>query len=731
MKPTIRHAIIALAFCLFWSGATQCRAQTVVEKAKRATALVSVLDGYSFGSAFCIDASGLFVTNEHVVRGVRNEKQMVLVLNSGTDGEKKYPARVLRVDEETDLALLKIESDAPLPTLELGSSDKLFETMPVAALGFPFGDELALEPGASPNVTVNVGRITALRRAKGRLREIQTDAAVNPGNSGGPLIDDEGRVIGVVYASIEGAAGLHFAIPVSLVRELLEKPALLFTPPIIRFEERTKIQEFRIQLTSFRPTTAPYAVEMKIGFGDDARTVQAAPEGKDVFVVRAAPILVPREPEIKTIPYKITVRQNNRVVAEQTGAMTMTAPPKVASPKPNAPTGDDWLGVPNVAGAPNAPMAGVEVEVSGRDVLQPPRTVKDATVYKVSVEAKNIVPEMLWSKDGRFLYLLESTGALRKISVPEWKEEKVLQTRQVGRYLAQSAQGLLVGLPAVGKIWVVDPDSLAVKKQIPMPTFSALTAAPSSDYAYAILQSGSGYDLAVIDVAKGEVVKTYNAREVQREQGEQIKKNPRSVVLVNFGHVKMTPDGTYLFVESFECLHRFRVEGANLLYEEIGARIGSNVRTIEVSPDSRYVAMPSGGGNGSGYGTFIYRIGDLSQPAVTVAGGAYPQTLAFDKAAGLLYTQNHSKQLLVFTPGGLLQADYTFASASGMDNGTQHIVAHPDGYRLLVLTGKDLFWVELPGAPPAPPPTFAPPTVPDVPANKNRGRGFGGFGSTR
>ena len=166
------------------------------------------------GSGFIVSKDGLILTNNHVVDGV--DKITVSVLLK--DGEKKtYPATIKGNDPAYDLALLKIEPDSDLPTLELGDSDVLEVGEWVVAIGNPYGFEHS----------VTAGVISAKNRGI-HTQEInfddflQTDAAINPGNSGGPLLDMEGKVIGINTAIVPYAQGMGFAIPVNKAKEIMK-----------------------------------------------------------------------------------------------------------------------------------------------------------------------------------------------------------------------------------------------------------------------------------------------------------------------------------------------------------------------------------------------------------------------------------------------------------------------------------------------------------------------------
>ena len=175
----------------------------------------------SMGSGVIVDATGLVVTNEHVVRDA--EKVTVTL----TDG-RQVPAKVLGGSATYDLAVLKIAADR-LPTAPLGDSDGLVVGEWAIAIGNPFG---YLITDSQPTVTAGV--VSATRRdikseatGSGVYKNmIQTDAAINPGNSGGPLVNGDGEVIGIntfIFTQGGGSLGIGFAIPVNLVKRVLDE----------------------------------------------------------------------------------------------------------------------------------------------------------------------------------------------------------------------------------------------------------------------------------------------------------------------------------------------------------------------------------------------------------------------------------------------------------------------------------------------------------------------------
>jgi serine protease Do len=161
----------------------------------------------SLGSGVIVDKRGYILTNNHVVE----QATKIQVQLSGST-QTKYTAKVIGVDEDTDLAVIKIEANKDLPTAKLGNSDGVQVGDWVLAIGSPFGLQ----------ATVTAGIISAKDRSgiggAGHQfqRFLQTDAAINPGNSGGPLVDLAGEVVGINTAIITGSRGYEgvgFALP--------------------------------------------------------------------------------------------------------------------------------------------------------------------------------------------------------------------------------------------------------------------------------------------------------------------------------------------------------------------------------------------------------------------------------------------------------------------------------------------------------------------------------------
>ena len=176
----------------------------------------------SLGSGFVIDKSGHILTNAHVVVGASK-------VDIGFSNGSSYPATVVGIDRSTDVAVLKVDvPQGALTPLPLGDSSKVQVGSPVVAIGNPLGEDR----------TVTAGIVSAVQRDISSLQPgiqipgaIQTDAAINHGNSGGPLINDQGEVIGINSQILSdnpanpesGSIGIGFAIPINLAKNIAQQ----------------------------------------------------------------------------------------------------------------------------------------------------------------------------------------------------------------------------------------------------------------------------------------------------------------------------------------------------------------------------------------------------------------------------------------------------------------------------------------------------------------------------
>lgn len=170
----------------------------------------------SLGSGFFISNDGYIVTNYHVIENADTIKvNFDAEPKNGGNSESSYDAEVIGTDKQTDLALLKIKVEKPVPFITFGNSDELEVGEWVVAIGNPFGLDHSVTAGILSAKFRNID-------SSSLVRFLQTDASINPGNSGGPLLNMKGEVIGINTAIVEQGQGIGFAIPSTLAKKVID-----------------------------------------------------------------------------------------------------------------------------------------------------------------------------------------------------------------------------------------------------------------------------------------------------------------------------------------------------------------------------------------------------------------------------------------------------------------------------------------------------------------------------
>jgi serine protease Do len=174
----------------------------------------------ALGSGFIVDGRGYIITNNHVVD--KADKIYVRLSSDPDDaGDPGRPATVIGVDKDTDIAVIKIDTKEPLPTIKLGNSDGAQVGDWVLAIGSPFSLSKTVTAGiiSAKNRSIEEASANGVSQTQFQ-RFIQTDAAINPGNSGGPLVDMAGQVVGMntaIYTQSMGSQGVGFAMPANII----------------------------------------------------------------------------------------------------------------------------------------------------------------------------------------------------------------------------------------------------------------------------------------------------------------------------------------------------------------------------------------------------------------------------------------------------------------------------------------------------------------------------------
>ncbi len=291
------------------------------------------------GSGFIIDPAGYIVTNNHVVKGADN---ITVTLNDGT----VIPAKVVGTDEKTDLALLKIDTDKKLTTVEWGDSDAAQVGDWVVAVGNPFG--------LGGSVTAGIVSARGRDLHSGPFDDfLQIDAPINRGNSGGPSFDTSGKVIGInsaIYSPSGGSVGIGFAIPSNLAKTVIAQ---------IRDHGSVQRGWLGVQIQSVTPEMAE-ALGLDKARGalvadvqDDSPALKAGLhqgdvittyDGKPVAQLSDLPRLVADTTAGKTVPVEVLRNGKSETVSVEIAKLPASQE-KVASAEENGPAVDDQLGL--------------------------------------------------------------------------------------------------------------------------------------------------------------------------------------------------------------------------------------------------------------------------------------------------------------------------------------------------------------------------------------------------
>jgi S1-C subfamily serine protease len=215
---------LSIAFILHAPGVSHADSLPAdkLKALKDATVLVRVTLPNSqviSGSGFFALEPGLIVTNAHVLGMLdpdsRRPQKVEIVIRSGEADAKTIAAEVLGADRGTDLGIVRVKGDKLPAPLTIETANELLETEEVYAFGFPFGERLG------KNITVAKTSVSSLRKSpQGRLDKIQVNGGIHPGNSGGPVIDSKGRLVGISVSGIKNTQ-IQFAIPVDHLKQYL------------------------------------------------------------------------------------------------------------------------------------------------------------------------------------------------------------------------------------------------------------------------------------------------------------------------------------------------------------------------------------------------------------------------------------------------------------------------------------------------------------------------------
>jgi S1-C subfamily serine protease len=684
-----------------------------LKQVKNATVYVLVkhANGTSSGSGFLIktDAKGGYVvTNAHVVHGDDPvPPQVSITLNSGTNSQTVLQATSGTLDAARDLAILRVEQ-LQLPPPLRASAVIPRETQRIFVAGFPYGAALAVD-GANPALSVGTATVTSITNdAKALPEKIQLDGDVNPGNSGGPVVNQQGDLVGVTVAKVLGTK-MAFAIPFRFVEQMLQQRAepgrfseVENKSGTIKFRVNVPLLEPKGEVTNVILSAAPIsAVDPATGkreFNPGAISWPLPAESRLMIdnQVASGELILKGDGRLD-VDYIISIRFVGYQKEKRVGWVLKTA--KFSNGGAVAITSGSEVATISRK-YPIIPLLSDQV-VGGRKI-----SVRNAVLTSILIDARSIISPMHWSADGSHVFILHAYGRLRKIAVPSLIEELNVDLGPGCCGLAVSGEGLIVAIRDKALL-LLDEQTLLLKKEIPQPQVLQVVSARSLTKAFAIRQP-----LNAVGPDPGSVftvdLKLGNATELQAERvGQPQKAHFASARFFGFKGPVVSPDGKFLFLRSNFSIHRFRIDGGGLVYDEVGPALFSAAGAhgkvqIITSADAFYVSLLTPGGNANifdhpqlGPDTYyIYRAENLQVPVLAVKyrfvgnGG-----MGFDEARCKLYVMTDNTSFGVFDQRGRLEAEFPF---KGCDGTVPQILVHPAGAKMFLHSGGQLQWVELP-----------------------------------
>jgi S1-C subfamily serine protease len=693
---SILVAVIAILFLAIPLHADDQIPVKVLTDIKDATVFVKVKAGRleMSGSGFLMQTdgeTGLIVTNHHVVTPPARlnlpAPTVEVVFNSGRKNELVLKADVVAADSDRDLAILRIKSkDLPKP-IDRTEKVELVETMGVYIFGFPFGEALSTTKG-NPAITIGKGSVSSIREDEyGETKVVQIDGDLNPGNSGGPVVDSKGRLVGVAVAHIRNTR-IGLAIPpIHLTRML-----------------HGRVSEYGIR--PVKVTEAGAELELEMLFIDPLNKISKAAVRVLPSDALKEPLKADKEGKWPELPgaelFEFTVENQKGKVTIQVSSKGKSATSYLIQPvftngekvvvntQPGKPYAVDFAHATAGNTAPNSPLAGITE-------FGKPKEIGDLKVSALKIGDKEAPACLCWSADAKAFYHLDGVGTVRRMSFPDVKEQAVQATGKKCNWLNVSAEGVVLTVAESKELWLLDAKTLEVKSKIGIDNAKRVVSAPGTSRAYAATPDRA--ILNVIDLKAGKATKQFDNSNYNLKGG------------VGFDHAVMTPDGKYLFSTGGSGqIYRYALDGDEVKFEDRSdGLISGRFDGLSMSVDGKFICAPTGGGNPSREGqqwgpyvTAVFSTKNLTTPLTALKSGAYPLAVGFDAKTGLIFAQNFQQQMILFDAQGTKVREYKLGGANSRGT-TRQFLVHPDGGKLIVLGERDteadppkMWLVELP-----------------------------------
>lgn len=633
---------------------------------KAATVYIRTPSRAGTGFLFRRDGRAAWIlTCAHVVHDA-GRAPVTGVWRAGDPQEASVPLKLIALDGPADMAVLKCDLKDPPAPIPLIAPSKLRETLPGFVAGFPFGQGLATGTGhASP--TISRVSVAALREDEsGALRIVQLDGELNPGNSGGPVVDGRGSLIGMAAMKI-GGSKISFAVASTDIADLLE--GRVFPPQLVGMSGDDNAVKVRVNTGIVDPLKrVDRAVLLLVPKIKLSGPPKPGPRGVWGPVSDAA-----EEHALKsvdgTVDQEIAVKKGEsdegRFVAQvrysRDGGSRWTAPVDVQLEFRSKPAASSDAPTATEAPPPEKKLDfEVRLDETARDAALVSESPFGARVKHRLYQWKDRTDgvDHLYSDDLKTAYVVNAargsdgreTALLRKIDLETLREERSLVLGRAFRTPQWSQAGILmtrVGGLSEPEAILVDPATLQVTSHLSR-FGNNLLAHRNSAFAVSYEREW----LSFFDLRKNSVINRFSVK-LLRERKEKPKISPKGYAAHEFKSVAWTADGRYLISEEGTNLHRFRINGTDLVYEEAGPRMTNGIRFL-LTPDSTSVLVQTVPTELEKYKEkgvekertktyvderWLYRVDNLAGPPVRLRSFNSADPFAFDPTSKVLFAR--------------------------------------------------------------------------------------------
>ena len=619
------------------------------------------------GFIFRCDGTTCLIATSMRSAGGRGMRTFTVYLNGGTPDERKFPAELAGENIDGDLVILRADiPDAPNP---IAPAAKVLprETMPIWLFGFGTGLE-----GKNPQVSISKGVVGSLRRnPAGELVQIQLDADVGAGNSGGPIVDSSGALIGITAGKFQETK-IGAATPAAVLEEILAGCA--FRPALEIRDNKDGVMRVAVNVPTYDPggklksvTLLSMRRDALPGAIPDANGAwsQISPDMKEFVLTlqkgKAAGELFLQGDFREDAPYLVQVKY------ERSDGKTRVGPPddfmaafstwgkQIAGPAPKRPLEEDWLG--SDEDRRKWKSGAVASEETGKQLKVERTKVENVEVIRFTgVLEGRVNGVILLSPDGRDMFVAGGPEInLRKIKVPEFIEERVAPIGKTVIGAGWTKDGIAVQVetgygPGRGsEIWTYTTTIMERIRKTSLPDSSPALTLPGQHMAVQFEpQAAKTYDmksgklLREITLAKAVV----GMRKAEKNSG-----------FGTWGTVEVTPDGEYAYSTNCREPVRIRVEDGEVSVEELGYPVGP-IRTFVGYPDVKYALVEVNPGvKAEGHtpmpagGLYLYKHNDFSKPVAAMPavrplgpGPKTGQTLAFTATGELILFDSRGRK---------------------------------------------------------------------------------------